>query len=216
MAVVAELTIEGDAFALGRITATEEPLHVELERVVPTEDTVCPYFWVRGEELTAFERAVRDAGAVERLTRLDRIGDRSLYRVEWAEEVVDFLGTVTDTGGTILEATGTERWQFRLRYPDRAGLAAFHQVCRERGIRVDIDRIFSPTEVEDSRYALGLTEPQREAVEIAARDGYFAVPRGTSLEAIGAELGISDQAAGERLRRGIDRVLAATVLVHEQ
>ena len=49
----------------------------------------------------------------------------------------------------------------------------------------------------------GVTAPQREALILAVREGYYDLPRETNTTELGDQLGISDQAVTERLRRGI-------------
>lgn len=57
----------------------------------------------------------------------------------------------------------------------------------------------------------GLTDRQREALRIAYERGYFDVPRGTTLEAVAAELDVSASALSERLRRAQTRLVETTV-----
>jgi len=52
-----------------------------------------------------------------------------------------------------------------------------------------------------------LTDPQREALVLAYERGYFNSPREVTMEELGAELGITQQAVASRLRRGIDQIL---------
>ena len=52
-----------------------------------------------------------------------------------------------------------------------------------------------------------LTERQREVLEAAMREGYFEVPRESSLEEVADELGIDKSTASGVLRRGEARVL---------
>lgn len=47
-----------------------------------------------------------------------------------------------------------------------------------------------------------LTDKQREMMQTASDMGYFEVPREVGLAAVADEIGISSQAASERLRRG--------------
>lgn len=53
---------------------------------------------------------------------------------------------------------------------------------------------------------------QREALILAVERGYFAVPRETKLEEIAEELGITRQAASERVRRGAETVLRKSLI----
>jgi predicted DNA binding protein len=52
-----------------------------------------------------------------------------------------------------------------------------------------------------------LTAEQREALSRAVEAGYFDVPRRTTLVGLARELGISDTATSQRLRRGVATVL---------
>nr|WP_256487766.1 MULTISPECIES: helix-turn-helix domain-containing protein [unclassified Haladaptatus] len=56
-----------------------------------------------------------------------------------------------------------------------------------------------------------MTDEQREALATAFASGYFRVPRETSLSELAETLDISPQAASGRLRRGLERMLGATL-----
>jgi len=53
----------------------------------------------------------------------------------------------------------------------------------------------------------GLTRKQLQALRLAHENGYFSVPRESSLAEIGEELDVSTQSVSERLRRGLTVVL---------
>jgi Predicted DNA binding protein len=57
-----------------------------------------------------------------------------------------------------------------------------------------------------------LTDTQREALVLAYERGYFNSPRESSLEAIGEELGITQQSLSSRLRRGHRRLIENTLI----
>lgn len=57
-----------------------------------------------------------------------------------------------------------------------------------------------------------LTDSQRETLFQAVRDGYFEVPRRTTLGEVGGKLGITQQTASENLRRGTNKVLKGVLL----
>lgn len=52
-----------------------------------------------------------------------------------------------------------------------------------------------------------ITEKQREAMEFAIREGYYARPRQTSLKEMAREFGISEQALAQRLARAEETVM---------
>jgi predicted DNA binding protein len=57
-----------------------------------------------------------------------------------------------------------------------------------------------------------LTQPQREALHLAYDRGYFETPRQTTLAELARELDITGQSLGARLNRGINTVLAQTLV----
>lgn len=66
----------------------------------------------------------------------------------------------------------------------------------------------------DRRHATvlaGLTERQLEAIEAAVELGYYAVPRGASLEEIADELGCAESTASDHLRKAEARVMRRLV-----
>jgi predicted DNA binding protein len=52
-----------------------------------------------------------------------------------------------------------------------------------------------------------VTGEQREPHVLAHETGHFDIPRGTTTAGLAEELGISDQAVPERLRRGYSRLV---------
>lgn len=52
-----------------------------------------------------------------------------------------------------------------------------------------------------------LTEPQRELLRSAVREGYFKVPREVTLVELAEIHGISDTEASQQLRRGLDELV---------
>ncbi|WP_416840202.1 helix-turn-helix domain-containing protein [Haloferax sp. DFSO52] len=212
MAVVVELTIQPEDFDLGRVTAVTSDMHIELERVVPTGGDVMPFFWAKGSEFEEFERAVRENRIVEELEAVARVGNRVLYHVYWGDTVSSLTTILTESEATILEAHGNNPWTFRLRFKDHAGLTEFHNLSHEEGIDFHVERIYTLTEEETGVYTFDITPQQQEALIAAVSGGYFEVPRRTTLQDVADEIGISPQAASERIRRGADTVLRKVLL----
>jgi hypothetical protein len=209
VSVVAEFEIESSEFLLGTVVGVGGDVRVELERVIPVTEQVMPYLWANVPDADSFEAAVRSSGRVESLVALDRVGDRVLYRVEWAADVESLVYGFAVTEATILEAVGDGGWSFRVRFPSHDRLAEFHAYCRDHDIEFELRRVYQPGDGESS---FGLTARQREALVLAVDRGYFHVPRGTTLGDIAADLGVSEQAVSERVRRGTDTVLSAVLV----
>ncbi|WP_439027395.1 bacterio-opsin activator domain-containing protein [Haloarchaeobius sp. DT45] len=215
MAIIAEVTIASDAFPLGQLTLEEPGMRIELERVVPTDDTVIPFFWAQGGDFDAFERRAERLDSVDELTALDRLDDAVLYRVTWGEDVVSFVSVIAELGATILEAHGNHKWLFRLRFNDHSDLSAFSSWCSDNDVPFELRRLHTLADVQGRKYDFGLTDEQREALKIASSLGYYKVPKASQLSDVAAELGISEQAAGERLRRAVDKLANVVVLADE-
>jgi predicted DNA binding protein len=186
-------------------------MRLELERIVPTGNQVMPFIWATGQEQEAFEEMVRTHPAVKELQVLDRIGDNGLYRIEWEDAPTDLLEGIARTDAVILEARGDSRWSFRLRFPDHERLSAFHDYLIDRGVHVEIKRTYTLTDSGEHGHQFDLTEAQRKALVLATERGYFDVPRGTTLDELADNLGITRQALSERIRRGSKKMFDSTL-----
>lgn len=215
VALIAELEIPADTFDLGRVTSVGGAVHLELERVVPAGEEVMPFFWATEcDDYDHFERRVREEALVEELTAVARFDDRVLYHVVWGATTASLTRALSSADAAILEAAGNDPWEFQLRFTDRDHLRSFVDACEETGIDVRLRRVFELRPDADPR-GDGLTDGQRAALVAAVEGGYFEVPRRTTLSEVADELGISQQATSERVRRGADRVLRRVLPVGE-
>lgn len=212
MTVILEFSLPADAFPFGRSTNGDPDVRVQLERLVPLKQARIPFVWATGDEFDQFEQHLRDSQIVKHVEALTRVGDSVLYYVEWYEAKEAFLNGIADVKGTIMEAHGNESWSFTVRFRDHTDLTRFHQFYQDNNFPVHVDRVYSPDESSLTEYGFGLTPDQREAVTMAVEQGYFAIPRETTLEEIAEELGITSQAASERVRRGTETVLRKSLI----
>lgn len=208
--VVTEVSVPTDKFEVGALLQDHD-YRIELTQFVPVGESCIPYFWIETEDTDAFEAAVEADDRVDSLTALDTSGTRTLFKIDWVEEPDGFLTVVADHDLLIEDAVGTEdHWRFRLRGPDRENLASFQQTLLDEGVPIYIHRIWNPEAPDDDPY--GLTETQRETLELAFDEGHFGVPRDTSLEELGELLGVSRQSVSRRLRYGLHNLLDATLM----
>ncbi|KYH26357.1 HTH DNA binding domain protein [Halalkalicoccus paucihalophilus] len=208
MSTVIEFTVPASSCALGRSLGNDPAALLELDRVVPTDDTVMPFFWVWNLDPEVFAAAAETEAAIEKLTVVDRVEEGTLFAARWNRESAGTLFAIVRSEGTLLEARATcEEWYFEVRFADRAATAEFRTFCRERDVPLVLHRLSTSCSPEPERY--GLTAEQREALAVAYRRGYFEEPRGATLGDIAEELGISARAVAGRLRRG-----QATLLEH--
>jgi len=216
MATEATFTVPAESFPLGTVFEALPNVEVELERIVPGVDAVIPYVWVRNAASDNIEAAFSAHPGVTDIRLIDSIEDEFLLRVEWNPEYVGVLTTLTETGVVLIDAVGTdEQWTFDVRGDSRDDVAAFLQLCRERDISVTLRTLHALTPIQTATEA-ALTDPQQEVLELAYERGYFESPRQVTMEELGEELGISQQAVGSRLRRGTRRILGQTLSAMEE
>lgn len=212
MSVIIEFTLPSDSFPFGRSMSGDPDVRVQLERVVPLRQARIPFVWATGESFDRFEDHLTDSPIVKSVDVLTRVGDSVLYAIEWYESEEAFLNGVSDRSGVILEAHGNETFSFTIRFADHADLTRFHHFYQEEEYPVHIDRVYSLDDEPHNEYGLGLTPEQRDALTLAVEKGYFAVPRETTLDEMAEELGITGQAASERVRRGTETVLRKSMI----
>lgn len=211
MSVVVEFMIPADAFAFGAALSTDPPLKVELERIVRDGAIAIPYVWVSQGDFDSFERTVAENDSVRELALLDEVASRRLYRVDWAGPEGDLIQGMDETEGVILQASGASTWTFQLRFPNEQRLSEFYAFVSGGDIALDVGDVFVLAENREES-AIDLTMEQREALTMAVRRGFYKVPRTTTLADLAADLGVSNQAASERIRRGTDSVLRPVLL----
>lgn len=214
MSVILEFTIAPEAFALGRGLGTQSDVRIDLERIIPLDGSLIPFFWVEGGDPEVLKASVKESPYIENLTALDTVDGRTLYRVEWTGEAAaeDLLEGIKENEATILEAHSNGRWEFRLRFLDHQQIADFYNYCTTNEISIDVGRVYTLTEESLQGRMFDLSQEQREALVLALRNGYFETPRETSMDALAAELGISQQAVSDRIRRGTNKVLSNALL----
>lgn len=173
--------------------------------------------WVFGARGDAVGQRLRDADPIDEATALPTVDgptESRCFRIRWDGPPPGVFVPLRSAGATLLEAVRSDgRWQFAARIPTE-GLGRFQTECRERGLRTEIRAIDrGPVRRHDDGDDVRsrLTGAQSEALALALERGYFEVPRQTSLEDLAAELGVSDSAASQRLRRGLAALLRATM-----
>ena len=211
MATEATFAVPSDQFPLGTVFNQLPGVKVELERIIPKQEVVIPFFWVRGTDVDDVENAFDPHPGVREIRLVDSVENEHLLRVEWRLDYDDVLTVLTETEIPIINATGTnQQWTFEVRGEDQPDIAAFQQRCQELDITVTLTELCALTPVDTAAEA-GLTDTQQEALVLAYERGYFESPREVTLAELGEELGITQQAFGSRLRKGNKYVIGSTL-----
>jgi predicted DNA binding protein len=215
MSVIAEFRVPSTDFELGRILTIDGDTTIELERLVPIGEATVPLFWVHNSTRDSFVESVRNHPAINNASEVDVFEDRTLFTLDWESTEDRLIQGIQECEAQLLSAVGTpETWEFELRFADSDVLTEFSNYCEESDISLNINYVYNPTE-PDAHPWYGLTDPQREAMTLAVRKGYYNIPRGCTTKELAAELGISDQAVTERLRRAIVTLVSNTLVTDE-
>jgi predicted DNA binding protein len=210
MTTEATFAVPSDQFPLGSVFNQLPSVNVELERIIPAQDVVIPYFWMRGTRVDDIEDGFDTHPGVKEIRFVDSVEDEYLLRVEWELDYDDVLAILVETEVPIISATGTSRqWTFEVRGEDRTGIRDFQRRCQELDIPVTLTEMHALTPV-DTAVQAGLTDTRQETLALAYERGYFESPREVTLEELGEELGITQQAVGSRLQNGMRYVIEST------
>lgn len=169
-------------------------------------------FWARGVPADALEAALSADPTVDDVRRLRTVDDAILYRSTHPKDlpaVTIYEASIEHDALLLVAINEGEGWDVRFRIPDRETLSSFCGQCRDLGIDVEVTAIHDRD--DETCAGFGLTPSQREIVTLAWERGYFSVPRETTLSTLAEELGISQQAASERLRRGLLTLVSNSV-----
>ena len=210
MSVIVEFTLRSPGIVLYETVTSVPDVRIEIESL----DGLDPQhpsavMWANGENLDEFDDVIRADETATDLRLLDELDGRRLYRFQFTDDVgVVFYPAYLGLGASLLTLSCQDGdWSVRMRFPNRKALSEFRRFCAENDVTFRLDRLYDePDESNDP-----LTDRQREAVAAAFNAGYFEVPRGVPLQAVADELGVSQQAASERLRRAMHHLAAEVV-----
>ncbi|WP_436345855.1 helix-turn-helix domain-containing protein [Natronorubrum sp. FCH18a] len=214
MVTVAEFTIEGDDFPLGLIFEELPAVTVELDRLVPTNKAILPYFWVWGDDMERVEGVIADQPEILSVTLVDAVSGGGLFRADWDEQAEGVLTAIATFDMALTKGTGTgERgnWVFEFRVEHPEHLSQFQQYCRDHDIDATLNRLFTLADMQTGG-EYNLTSEQHEALILAFNEGYYDDPTETDLEELADALGITRPSVSSRLQRGYRNLIGSTLI----
>lgn len=208
MATVLHFEVDAEVFPLGSVFSGLPGVTVELERVIPRESAIVPYFWVRGADVDDIVAEFDSHPGVRDIQLVDDFDSQYLMRCEWIADYVGILNGLSEANIVLLEAVGTnEEWSFEVRGDTQDAITEFHQYCTDHDIAITVNALYALTPLDTNG---AMTGAQQEAIRLAFDRGYYDTPRETTLSELADELGISQQALSLRLRRGTRHLIAKT------
>lgn len=213
MTSIADFLLPAADFPLGRVFDEHPNARLELDRVVPNEDTVMPFFWVYDDgEMREILAVFESLDELRSVALMEDLGDKGLFRAEWDPEYMGIMGAIAATDVTVVSASGSESgWTFELRAAAAESFSEFQRNCDDHGIPVRLVRLSRLTETTTGG-GYNLTDEQYEALILAFEEGYYDEPRRTDLGELASQLGISRPSLSARLKRGYRNLLAATIV----
>lgn len=208
MSVLAELSIPRGDFVLGQVFEEHPDCTVEFERVVPFDSEGTLLVRTEGPDPDAVRSTLEDCPQIERAGVLVDADESPLLELDLDDDADYFVETLADSNVHVFEARGgTDRWELQLQFADHEDLVGFNEQLTDAGIPVTLNRLSNPS----ANAHTSLSEEQREAVLLAYRHGYFEVPRNCTIQDLADEVGISDSAFSQRLRRGVSICVQETI-----
>lgn len=209
MSVIAKFRLDPEQLVLASALEAVPEMSTSVDHEIgeiPSEPLL--FFWAWGGDFEAFEAALEDDPTVTDVLVLDKVSGRRLYRVQLTSDTpVVLYPMYARLGLTLLDAhASADGWTGRIRFPGREALAELRAFFVENDVSFDVIGVYDQSDLATPG-PLALTDGQRQILEVALESGYFEIPRDASLSGVAASLGISPQAASERLRRGLQTVV---------
>ena len=213
MSVVGDFTIPAESFALHQSLTTVPQMTAKADRLTShSPKEVFPFFWASGGDFETFRQALDGDPTVTEVTVAEKTADEVLYRFTWSDEFMGVVHDMVDHHAAILKARARDdQWNLRLRFAEEGMVTTFQNHFQETGRRFEVNQLYHPTEPRQREF--GLTPEQFEALVVATREGYFAVPRTASAEELGEMLGISANSVSQRIRRGCETLTRSALRV---
>lgn len=212
MSTIVEFTLPPTEFVLAGAVKTVPDVRIEVERVVVDgTEAVTPYFWVIGADADEFDDALADDITVNNVVELEERNGNRFYRADWRDRVRGILYALADEVASVMTAEYDDgSWHLRMLFADQETLSEFHHYCETYDVPLELERLYDRSNPRTfAKYEV--TPEQEAALATALERGYFAVPREVTLAEVAADLGISEQAASARIRRGSANVLRNTL-----
>ena len=186
-------------------------------RVVPHSgtdpDTGMFFFLVESETgaFSTFESALEADPTVAESLLVSETETTRIYRLRHTPGTKLITPETSEVGGLMLEAESTRTgWRVRLGLPDRESVSTLWNYCEAQDISFEVEHLYRQDDLGIDGEP-NLTDAQRVALLTAFKEGYFEEPRGTTLEELAELLDLSPTAVGGRIRRGTERLVAATL-----
>lgn len=205
MRIIVDLLVHDSDFPLARQLAGSLEDEARIAALIDRNGTLFLLFERRDGRVPS--PSAEDGGE---LTHLHAAESTDLYLVQRSPPEDGLLAPLLGFSDDVIRAEGQcGIWRIQATFDSPNTLDEFLAHCREGGFAVRVDRRFRAS--RETGPWFGVTPPQRNALLLACEEGYYDIPRRASTADLAERLDISDQAVTERLRRGIQTLVANTL-----
>ncbi|KZN25681.1 hypothetical protein A4G99_04300 [Haladaptatus sp. R4] len=210
MSFIVEIEVPTDSFPLGELVQQYPEARIELDQLVPSEDRLLPFFWIRNVNPDEIDEIELGAPSLESIIVLDDTGEALLCRAVWNRTRPGFHDIFMNEQMTLLRGSGSsDGWYFQFRFTHHAAANQLREDLTTREIPFEVIRVYSVREMRERQY--DLTSDQYEALVATHQAGFFETPRRATLAEVACTLDISPQALSTRYRRGLNSLLDTTL-----
>lgn len=214
MSYVAKFTIPPDEFPFGATLKNIPDITIEVDQIIPTDESAFPFFWVHGCDPEEFMRVTEAEPKVEAIRLLEKVSQTGLFRAEWRPNAEVIQG-LKELDVTIIESVGTAQdWRFEVRTQNQGTFLRFKEVFEEQDIPIQLKRLYTLDNLIEGNQR-SLSKKQRDTLIYAQQEGYYEKPRVVTQDEIAEYFGISRRSVAERLRRGTHNLIVDTLLPGE-
>ncbi|WP_436935847.1 helix-turn-helix domain-containing protein [Halovenus marina] len=202
MGVLAQFNYRPDGFVLAETVNDVPDVELEVIQMMGTSpDQFHLWVWIHGVEHDQIDSALNADSTVSEFVRYTETEIQTLYRIRVRNTEQNTYRLWVDAGAELCTKEYRDGWwRCTIRLPDREELSAVRDWFDTNGVEYRLESVFSDTGRNGT--GIELSEQQRAVLKVALDKGYFEIPRKGTLDDVADELGISSQAASERLRRG--------------
>jgi predicted DNA binding protein len=202
--ITAVVRVEHPNIVLTETVTHDRGSRVESVSEAGTDPTSGRFFYhVESSDFDRFEEGLRKDRTIGDFERVIETRDgEAIYSFEYTDEATVLSPVISAANGVIVDILTV--WM-----PERSELVELWEYARANDVQIDLLRVNEYASLGSSD--AGLTDSQREALLVAFERGYFEEPRDVTLGEVAAELDISQPAASGLLRRGIRRLIMASL-----
>jgi len=211
MSTIVDIKIPHEQLSLEADRSPVRGVPAYLTAAILTEEAAVVHLFATSEDARSLERALETYPEARSVERIDTGTGYCSVHATLTDHLGDFFAPLADVGADVLEGVQNEEsWLVRVRFPDAEAVRTASERYAREEFEVSINRLYVPRSA-DVRERYGLTPEQHDLLRRAHEEGYFEVPRETSVAELSEETDVSDTAVSRHLRQGLDALVEHTL-----